>query len=357
MMSQLKILTLLGSLSLFGVACNAGDQDGAFDNLELDASPDVKADQYTKNIGFDVIDADLGVKAGKAGRWLVTSKASYENFFKTKAPTGVKWGQEWVYIYAAGTKSTGGYKASISQITFNKKNDNLRFFDALESPGPACIVTYAFTTPSVAVKFKKQGYDALKYTHEDATRSCEDPCNLIDCAPGYTCQLQDVVCVTTPCDPVPECVPVKGPGCAATLCAQGTNCVEDENGNAECVPVTGCAAMLCGPYDICVEDAAGNGTCKLADPCMAMKCAAGTICTSTGIAKAACIKPPACGGFAGIQCKSPLECVDSPFDSCDPDNGGADCGGICQCTILAKCAAGYEFNKDPAVCGCVKATN
>ncbi len=36
-----------------------------------------------------------------------------------------------------------------------------------------------------------------------------------------------------------------------------------------------------------------------------------------------------CGGFAGFQCKNGLLCVDDPRDDCDPQNGGADCGGVC----------------------------
>lgn len=36
-----------------------------------------------------------------------------------------------------------------------------------------------------------------------------------------------------------------------------------------------------------------------------------------------------CGGIAGIQCPDGQECVDDPSDSCDPMNGGADCGGMC----------------------------
>jgi hypothetical protein len=36
-----------------------------------------------------------------------------------------------------------------------------------------------------------------------------------------------------------------------------------------------------------------------------------------------------CGGFAGIACPDGLECVDDPSDDCDPEHGGADCGGIC----------------------------
>ena len=45
-----------------------------------------------------------------------------------------------------------------------------------------------------------------------------------------------------------------------------------------------------------------------------------------------CIKGPSgqfCGGFGGIQCPDDLTCVDDPRDDCDPERGGADCGGIC----------------------------
>jgi hypothetical protein len=37
-----------------------------------------------------------------------------------------------------------------------------------------------------------------------------------------------------------------------------------------------------------------------------------------------------CGGIAAIQCPAGYTCVDDPSDSCDPAQGGADCGGICQ---------------------------
>jgi hypothetical protein len=36
-----------------------------------------------------------------------------------------------------------------------------------------------------------------------------------------------------------------------------------------------------------------------------------------------------CGGFVGKQCPQGLFCYDVPNDGCDPENGGADCGGIC----------------------------
>lgn len=36
-----------------------------------------------------------------------------------------------------------------------------------------------------------------------------------------------------------------------------------------------------------------------------------------------------CGGFIGAPCPSGYTCVDDPSDACDPNNGGADCSGIC----------------------------
>jgi hypothetical protein len=37
-----------------------------------------------------------------------------------------------------------------------------------------------------------------------------------------------------------------------------------------------------------------------------------------------------CGGFANLQCDLASDrCIDDPGDSCDPSNGGADCGGVC----------------------------
>jgi hypothetical protein len=38
-----------------------------------------------------------------------------------------------------------------------------------------------------------------------------------------------------------------------------------------------------------------------------------------------------CGGFAGFRCpKEGMLCVDDPRDDCDPENGGADCAGLCM---------------------------
>ena len=38
---------------------------------------------------------------------------------------------------------------------------------------------------------------------------------------------------------------------------------------------------------------------------------------------------PFCGGPEGLVCPDGLVCADNTLDSCDPQDGGVDCGGIC----------------------------
>jgi hypothetical protein len=109
---------------------------------------------------------------------------------------------------------------------------------------------------------------------------------------------------------VAVCVPDVNP-CGAVLCATGTNCVVVE---PPCLP-----NVQCAPIAECVAN------------------------------------PPVahCGGFAGLPCPGRGTCVDDPSDGCDPQAGGADCGGICTCVQNVACAIGASFNPSPQVCACV----
>lgn len=60
-----------------------------------------------------------------------------------------------------------------------------------------------------------------------------------------------------------------------------------------------------------------------------------------------------CGGIGGVACAGFGHCVDDPSDDCDPEQGGADCAGICECTQNALCAKGYHFDSSGEVCMCV----
>jgi hypothetical protein len=71
-----------------------------------------------------------------------------------------------------------------------------------------------------------------------------------------------------------------------------------------------------------------------------------------------CVEDPhqMCGGFAGLQCPSGQTCVDDPGDDCNPTKGGADCSGICvdaapqQCGGFAglQCPSGQTCVDDPS---------
>jgi hypothetical protein len=45
--------------------------------------------------------------------------------------------------------------------------------------------------------------------------------------------------------------------------------------------------------------------------------------------------------------------VDDPRDSCDPQQGGADCSGLCECSSIGLCVEGTVWNASPQVCDCV----
>jgi hypothetical protein len=64
-------------------------------------------------------------------------------------------------------------------------------------------------------------------------------------------------------------------------------------------------------------------------------------------------KGPFCGGIAGFPCPGRGRCDDDPTDSCDPNAGGADCGGVCVCVENVLCVQTSHFDSDPNVCNCV----
>jgi hypothetical protein len=149
--------------------------------------------------------------------------------------------------------------------------------------------------------------------------------------------------------------------CASVRCRAGTHC-EVVDDRAACIvdeQVNPCAAVLCPAPSSCdVVD--GQAVCTPIDPpnpCAAASCPTNTRCDVVG-GQAVCtpLEPaPFCGGIAGIACPGSGACVDNPDDGCDPQRGGADCGGICECNIRALCVRGLVFDPSPSVCACVPA--
>jgi hypothetical protein len=76
---------------------------------------------------------------------------------------------------------------------------------------------------------------------------------------------------------------------------------------------------------------------------------------------AGAVEPPEgefCGGFAGIPCPDGYACVDDPSDDCDPERGGADCGGVCvaeeQATLCRLDPTKEYVSRDPAQCDTIR---
>lgn len=265
------------------------------------------------SVPFTVFTDDVGDKASVERRVLFKTREAYEGYFGHRVPATVDFTREWAIFYAAGTKRSGGYAASIvSLATYAVGNERLLAgVTRLESPGAGCAVTDALTAPHVLIKFAApSAVFNVDFTRTDSTRDCggepANPCAAILCGPGTTC----VVSLSQP--PQGACVPIVNP-CDTVRCAKGTHCEAQQ---------VQCVRAPCPPIAQCVPDG------------------------------------PAvrCGGFAGLVCPGVGSCVDDPSDSCDPMQGGADCGGLCVCsTPKSPCGAGKRFDAAPGVCACVPA--
>ncbi len=234
---------------------------------------------------------------------------------------------------------------------------------------------------------------------EHGRASCEpdapSSCAAVSCLTGSTCEVVNGLAVCTPNEPTPS-----GPFCggfAGIECPGAGSCVDDasddcdpERGGADCGGTCECGNVLA----LCIEGTVFDQSPDVCacvptdpelDPCATVRCAAGTSCVvvdgaatceadaSTnpcalvlcapdttcevvdGDAVCTPVAPsgPFCGGIAGIECPGAGSCVDDASDGCDPERGGADCGGVCECNVRALCIQGLVFDESPAVCQCV----
>ena len=181
-------------------------------------------------------------------------------------------------------------------------------------------------------------------------------CNLA-CVMGKHCELVPVQCVKAPCPAQPQCVddsPAQSTcgGIANLPCPDMQECVDDPSDT--CDPQQGGAdcSGICQPISAVCNLACAKGKhCELVQvTCVRAPCPPLAQCVDDATAPG-----PQCGGIAGLPCPGMAECVDDPTDGCDPQTGGADCGGLCVCNKGVLCAKGMMWNGAPSVCACVPA--
>jgi PrcB C-terminal/Antistasin family len=290
-------LSLLAGLGAAG--CNPQDFEEILGEVG-DTTPTTPAGVA---IPFQEFTDDVGARTATETRILIRTPQGYTAVFGHAPPADVDLSRQWVIFYAAGTKPTGGYDANLLSLT--RTGGNLLAVTELVSPAGDCAVIQLVTSPYVLVKFDAQVGTAIAFAKKNSVHNCNTPAVRCGGFGNFPCPSASDQCVDDPSD---SCDP--------------------DHGGADC-----------GGICQCVQKAA---------------CAAGTRFDSS-LAVCACVADAPkvfCGGIAGIACPGAGKCIDDPSDSCDPRNGGADCGGICTCAPIP-CPGTAPFDGSPKVCACV----
>lgn len=190
--------------------------------------------------------------------------------------------------------------------------------------------------------------DAATACGSAASKECESNA---DCKAGEYCKSPDGCATPGTCEKLPTnvfCTQVITPYCDCNGKTQYSNngCVfarYDHLGECKNETCGGIANLPCPAGKTCIDDP--DDSC---DPQNG-----GADCG--GI----CVPQKLCGGFAGLPCGDGELCVDIPGDSCDPENGGADCPGECVpdpgCPqVMCELYCPYGFQKDENGCDVCK---
>ena len=154
MRARSLFVSLILSVSAVGCASDAADDDLVAEVTEgLD---DAKADQadlpFTPVEGL-TLRASIGTT--ESGR-VIRSAASFKAAFGVAAPADIDFADEWLAVYSAGTRPTGGYAAKVTRVRLSDSGLTVKVSAELSTPGEGCVVTQALTKPVAIARFPAQ---------------------------------------------------------------------------------------------------------------------------------------------------------------------------------------------------------
>ncbi len=159
-----RLLLLL--LIPLAVACADGPTgDLISPDVTVATDDDAKTDQA--DLAFsEVADLSLRSSVGRTeeGR-VIRSATSFKAAFGTNPPSWLDFDEEWLAVYSAGAKTTGGYRAEIRHVRLSDSGKSVKVTASLTAPGTGCLVTQALTKPFAVVKFPAQlGASTSRFT-------------------------------------------------------------------------------------------------------------------------------------------------------------------------------------------------
>lgn len=189
-----------------------------------------RAESEPRALPFSIVqDVAVTIRAPET-RKIFTSPPEYTVFFGRQPPSDVDFSREWLAFYAAGPKATGGYEASIDEITLSAEGPTLSVTTSLVSPGRDCVVTQVLSRPAVLVRFQRPDPVPadVRFFSSDTERACgsADPCAAARCGAGTRCVAKDGVasCEPEACKTDADCALVDDycGGCTCRALPRGT---------------------------------------------------------------------------------------------------------------------------------------
>lgn len=154
MRARSLLVSLILSVSAVGCASAPDDDDLVAEVTE--GIDDAKADQA--DLPFTAVEGlTLRTSIGntESGR-VIRSAASFKAAFGVAAPADIDFADEWLAVYSAGVKPTGGYAASITRVRLSDTGLTVKVSAELDTPGEGCFVTQALTKPVAIARFPAQ---------------------------------------------------------------------------------------------------------------------------------------------------------------------------------------------------------